>query len=279
MGTCIKACEADPSSSQISKMARLRVLQQALHFRQNPFRIQSLTKQYLTSSSNQANLYIGVTSTRNLSTSSKLLKYNLPEIPEEDEPFIVKSPYSDVEIPETNLADYVWKDVDKWPERTALVCGMTGREYTYEMAHSMSTKFGSALKRLGAKKGDCLCMVVPNIPEFPIAFFGAAGVGITITTMNPTYRPEEIARQLENSGAKYILTIGLFYENIKAAMEIYPGIEKMIVLGMDEKPEECLSFIEMMIYDDGSLYDQDRYFSRSCDPHNEICALPYSSGT
>ena len=69
------------------------------------------------------------------------------------------------------------------------ICGMTGREYTYEMAHSMSKKFGSALKRLGAKKGDCLCMVVPNIPEFPIAFFGAAGVGVTLTTMNPTYRP------------------------------------------------------------------------------------------
>ena len=66
---------------------------------------------------------------------------------------------------------------------------MTGREYTYEMAYSMSKKFGSALKRLGAQKGDCLCMVVPNIPEFPIAFFGAAGVGVTLTTMNPTYRP------------------------------------------------------------------------------------------
>ena len=68
---------------------------------------------------------------------------------------------------------------------------MTGREYTYEMAYGMSRKFGSALKRLGAKKGDCLCMVVPNIPEFPIAFFGAAGVGVTLTTMNPTYRPGE----------------------------------------------------------------------------------------
>ena len=75
------------------------------------------------------------------------------------------------------------------------VCGMTGREYTYEMAHSMSTKFGSALKRLGAKKGDCLCMVVPNIPEFPIAFFGAAGVGVTLTTMNPTYRPGNVYPQ------------------------------------------------------------------------------------
>jgi acyl-CoA synthetase (AMP-forming)/AMP-acid ligase II len=35
------------------------------------------------------------------------------------------------------------------------------------------------------------------------AFLGAVGVGVTVTTMNPTYRPEEIARQLENSGARY----------------------------------------------------------------------------
>ena len=101
-------------------MARLRVLQQALHFRQNPFRIQYLSKQYLTLSSTQANLYNGVT-TRSLSTSSKLLKYQFPEIHPEDEPYIIKSPYSDVEIPEVNLADYVWRDVEKWPERTALV--------------------------------------------------------------------------------------------------------------------------------------------------------------
>lgn len=202
-------------------------------------------------------------------------KYTYPKISEEEEKFIVRSPYPDVDIPECNMADFVWRDVDKWPEHVALVCGLTGRQYTYEMAHSMAKKFGSALLRMGAKKGDVLGMVVPNIPEFAIAFLGAAGVGITITTMNPTYRPEEIARQLENSGAKYIITIGLFYENIKAAMEIYPGIEKMIVLGMDDKPEECLSFIEMMIYDDGSLYDQDR----SCDPYNEIACLPYSSGT
>ena len=48
---------------------------------------------------------------------------------------------------------------------------MTGRSYTYEMAHGMSKKFGSALLRLGANKGDVLGMVVPNIPEFPIGIF------------------------------------------------------------------------------------------------------------
>ena len=48
-------------------------------------------------------------------------KYTYPKIPKEDEKFIIRSPYSDVEIPEINLADFVFRDVDKWPENVALV--------------------------------------------------------------------------------------------------------------------------------------------------------------
>merc|ERR1712012_759006 len=191
-------------------------------------------------------------------------KYTFPKIPPEDEKFIQRSPYSDVEIPETNLADFVWQNVDKWPENVALVCGMTGRQYAYEMAHNMSKQFGSALLRMGAKKGDVLAMVVPNIPEFCIAYLGAAGVGVTLTTMNPTYKVEEIARQFENSQSKYVLTIGLFFDNIKEAAAQYGKIEKIITLGMEETPEDCLSFIGMLITDDGSLYQKDY----TCDPHN-----------
>jgi hypothetical protein len=69
---------------------------------------------------------------------------------------------------------------------------------------------------------------------------------------------EEIARQLENSGAKYVLTIGLFLPNIRQACEIYGGIEKIIVLGMEETPADCNSFIEMVLMDDGSLYGSNR---------------------
>ena len=86
---------------------------------------------------------------------------------------------------------------------------------------------------------------------------------------------EEIARQLENSQAKYVLVIGLFLENIRQACETYNGIEKIIVLGMEDKPDDVLGFIEMVLYEDGSLYDVDRDF----DVHNDIVALPYSSGT
>ena len=86
---------------------------------------------------------------------------------------------------------------------------------------------------------------------------------------------EEVARQFENSGAKYVLTIGLFLENIREAAKMYGKIEKIIVLGMEETPEDCLSFIGMLITDDGSLYPKDR----SLNAHEDIVVLPYSSGT
>ena len=75
------------------------------------------------------------------------------------------------------------------------------------MSMSLSTKFGSALRRLGAQRGDVVAFILPNIPEFPIAFLGCAGVGLTVTTMSPTCKEEEIIRQLENSGAQFILTL------------------------------------------------------------------------
>ena len=122
---------------------------------------------------------------------------------------LARSPYPDVDIPEQNVADFVFADVDKYGDLPALCCGMTGRQYTYEMFRDSAVKFGSALRRLGAKKSDVVAFLLPNIPEFPIAFLGCVGAGLTVTTINPTYKAEEIARQLENSGAKYIITIGI----------------------------------------------------------------------
>lgn len=78
------------------------------------------------------------------------------------------SPWPEVSIPETNLADYVWENAGHYSDKPALVCGMTGRSYSFGLAQGMARKFGSALVRIGAKKGDVFGMVLPNIPEFPI---------------------------------------------------------------------------------------------------------------
>ena len=89
----------------------------------------------------------------------------------------LRSPWPNVTIPEANVADYVWENVAQYSENTALVCGLTGRwgvdlgrstcirvkhlvrSYTYGVARGMAMKFGSALTRLGGKRGDVMGMV------------------------------------------------------------------------------------------------------------------------
>ena len=65
---------------------------------------------------------------------------------------------------------------------------------------------------------------------------------------------EEIAQQFKKSGARYVITIGIFLDNIRAACAHYNGIKKIIVIGMDGIPEDCVSFISMIMQDDGKLY-------------------------
>jgi len=199
-------------------------------------------------------------------------------IDEGDEQFIIRSPYKDVDIPEVNLADFVFEHASEYPDSPALVCGMTGRQYTYEMSMSLSTKFGSALRRLGAQRGDVVAFILPNIPEFPIAFLGCAGAGLTVTTMSPTCKEEEIIRQLENSGAQFILTLSMFQQQAKQAAANLEGtkIKEIILIGQDDIPDDCKSFMQLVMEDDGSLY---RVSGREFNPHEDIVAMPYSSGT
>jgi len=123
-----------------------------------------------------------------------------------------------------------------------------------------------------------IAFLLPNIPEFPIAFLGCVGAGLTVTTMNPTYRAEEISRQLDNSGAKYVLTTGMFLPNAKQAVTVLSNtvIEEIIVLGMEDTPADCKSFMNMMLGDDGSMYKIDK---ENLDPLQDVAVMPFSSGT
>ncbi len=73
----------------------------------------------------------GAFSRRALSSSRRLLSSRTPEVRPEEEKLIVRSPYSEVEIPETNLADFVFKDVDKFKNNVALVRTHCASEMLY----------------------------------------------------------------------------------------------------------------------------------------------------
>ncbi len=130
---------------------------------------------------------------------------------------------------------------------------MTGRKYTYGQLIVLIRRFGSALIRMGFKKDEVFGMLLPNLPEFPIVLLGASGIGMPVTTVNPIYTVEEIARQLQLSGATVVVTIPQLAGTLRQVAQLCPEIRRLIIVG---KPEEGFATFGEMLQDSGDLFNE-----------------------
>lgn len=73
------------------------------------------------------------------------------------------------------------------------VCGITGRSYTYSRLRDHSAALSIRLhSKLKLEIGDVIAVCLSNIPEFPIATFGAIEAGLIVTTINPIYTSSKL---------------------------------------------------------------------------------------
>jgi len=183
---------------------------------------------------------------------------------------IFKSPYPAVTIPEDmTLTDYVFQHSQKWPDKPAIVDGPSGRTLTYVQLVGAIKKAAAGLAQKGFKKGDVFGIYLPNLPEYAIAFHAVAMLGGINTTINPLYTADELAKQLNDSGARYLLTIEMFLDKAREAAE-KSNIEEIFILG--DAPEGTTSFASLMqVEGDPPQVD--------INPKEDLIVLPYSSGT
>merc|ERR1719348_1738697 len=98
----------------------------------------------------------------------------------------------------------------------------------------MAQNFGSALLRMGAQRGDVICLLLPNMPEFPVVFLGAVGAGLTVTTCKISLRPEELAVRLESCQARWLVTTVEALAVVRQATNSYTCLEKLILVDAEE---------------------------------------------
>ncbi len=90
-----------------------------------------------------------------------------------------------------------------------------GSELTFAELGAQSEAFAAFLQlELGLKPGDKFAIMMPNLMQFPVAFFGALKAGLTVTNVNPLYTPRELKNQLENSDAKAIVVIANYAHHL-----------------------------------------------------------------
>ncbi|XP_020891948.2 4-coumarate--CoA ligase 1 [Exaiptasia diaphana] len=146
--------------------------------------------------------------------------------------------------------------------------GPTGRSYTFKEVSQLTKKAGSALKRLGVGSDEVIALHLPNIPEYVPIFYGIQATGNIISTINSALLADEIAYQLQDCGAKYVVSTSPIMAAAKEAAT-KANLPSQNVLDIEY-------LWDLIVKDDGShlpeVYTTDN-------PDEHVICLPYSSGT
>ncbi|KAJ8947197.1 hypothetical protein NQ318_015545 [Aromia moschata] len=187
---------------------------------------------------------------------------------------VVKSPLGPCpKIPNENLVEHVFKNMDNWIEAPAATCAATGRSYTFGMLRMLINRCAQALVgHCGLKPREVIGLLLPNIPEFPIVCHGAIEAGLTVTFVNPLYTPDEIKRQFENAGVKMIVTVPLLLEVATTIGPTLPGYRSTICVGGEDDVSKNIHGLQ-------SLLTAGHESELSGINPRELALLPYSSGT
>ena len=176
------------------------------------------------------------------------------------------SQYPDVEIPDITITELVLRRAEELADKPAIADAESGRGYTFGELSHMIKAFAGGLQAKGFGVGDTLAIMAPNVPEYAVVFHGVAVAGGTNTTLNPTYTADEIRHQLQDSGATLLVTIEMFLETAKAAIEGTKVTEIITLEGI----EGTTPITEVF----GEPIEQ-----VPVDVADHVVVLPYSSGT
>ncbi len=130
------------------------------------------------------------------------------------------------------------RTVANQPEAPALV--YEGKSFTYGELYRQVLAFAGALQRLGIRKGDRVAVMLPNIPEFPLVYFGILRLGAVVVPINTMFRSREIHYILEDSESRAVVTWEDALQEVGPAMEDLEACEHLIALG-ENLPEGVLN--------------------------------------
>ena len=179
-----------------------------------------------------------------------------------------RSPYPDVIIPEQSFSDYVFEHVSQWGEAPAFIDGPSGRTLTFTEVADGARRVASSLAERGLHKGDVFAMYCPNLPEYAVAVHGVVMLGGVVTTANPLYTADELAYQLNDAEATYVLTVPTFLDKAREAAA-KTRVREIFVIG---EAAGATPFSELL-RGSGHLPEV------QINPREDVAILPYSSGT
>ncbi len=135
-------------------------------------------------------------------------------------------------VPLTRLLDRAWR---RFPNRPAI--HYYGKKMTYRVLSALVGRFANGLLALGVNKGSRVMVVLPNVPQAVIAYYGTLRMGGIVVMGNPLANTEELVREAQRVGAEVLVTLGRFgdmAQQVKARSDvrhvIYTGVADYLPL-------------------------------------------------
>jgi len=103
-----------------------------------------------------------------------------------------------------------------------------GETLTYSQVAKQVDQFSRVLVSLGIKRGDRVGLVLPNCPQYVIAYFATLRIGAVIVGNNPLYTERELHHQLTDAGIEVCITLDVLYPKV-AAVSDQAGLREVVV--------------------------------------------------
>src|SRR3954453_8276508 len=99
-----------------------------------------------------------------------------------------------------NLSVFLEDSARSYPERAAVVLG--DRRLTYAQVDAAANQVANMLVARGVQPGDKVALSCPNLPYFPVVYYGILKAGAVVVPLNVLLKGREVAYHLKDSEAK-----------------------------------------------------------------------------
>lgn len=182
---------------------------------------------------------------------------------------------------------------DAYPHRNALIFQNT--RITYKNLRERAELFAGALKRIGVEPGQRVAIMLPNLPQTMIAFWGVMKAGAVVVMTNPLYMEKEILANMQDSGAEHMVLLDLLWPRVAALRDRLP-LRNFIVTGAADALSFPLNWLyrfkearharDPIPYDGKHVFEwksfckgAQRHCAPVADPLGDPAMLQYTGGT
>jgi len=144
-----------------------------------------------------------------------------------------------ITYPEVPLVYFLTRAAERFPTKPALI--YYGRSISYQGLNTLTNRFANALLVNGVKKEDRVALMLPNIPQAVIGYYGTLKAGAIAVEVNPLSAGRELEQQLSDAGVETIVILDRFFPKVQ---NLRTPMKRIIVTGA----QDFLPFLLRLLY-------------------------------